>query len=143
MTQIVEPGPTTAPSLPLPKTDVLADHGKGVSCYPDIQPPFVLANEEGRRRHRSEDPDSLGAVSAKALGGARRERNDTAPSVLGMPDMQEGRIEIDIRIVESASSVLDRAVLDAIAEWQYEPAEKDGVKVRVQMRFRQKFTLGS
>ena len=55
---------------------------------------------------------------------------------------EEG-IPIDIRIVESASSVLDRAVLDAIAEWQYEPAEKDGVKVRVQMRFRQKFTLGS
>ncbi len=55
---------------------------------------------------------------------------------------EEG-IPIDIRIVESASPVLDKAVLDAITDWRYEPAEKDGVKVRVQMRFRQKFSLGS
>ena len=55
---------------------------------------------------------------------------------------EEG-IPIDIRIVESASSVLDKAVLDAITDWRYEPAEKDGVKVRVQMRFRQKFSIGS
>ena len=55
---------------------------------------------------------------------------------------EEG-IPIDIRIVESASPVLDKAVLDAIIDWRYEPAEKDGVKVRVQMRFRQKFSLGS
>jgi TonB family protein len=55
---------------------------------------------------------------------------------------EEG-IPIDIRIVESASPVLDKAVLDAITEWRYEPAETDGVKVRVHMRFRQKFSLGS
>ena len=69
---------------------------------PDTQPPLVLADEE-RRRRNTENPVPFGAVGAEAFGGARRNRNDAAPSVLGMLDVQDGRVEIDIRIVEPDS----------------------------------------
>jgi len=37
----------------------------------------------------------------------------------------------DLRIVESASDLLDRAVIDAVRRWRYEPARKSGVNVKV------------
>jgi protein TonB len=46
---------------------------------------------------------------------------------------------IEPRVVESAGEVLDQAVLDAVNEWRFEPAQKDGVKVRVRYRYRQEF----
>jgi TonB family protein len=38
---------------------------------------------------------------------------------------------IDCEVVESAGDVLDQAVLRAIRRWRFEPATKDGVRVRV------------
>jgi len=38
---------------------------------------------------------------------------------------------IDCEVVESAGDVLDQAVLRTIRRWRFEPAMKDGVKVRV------------
>jgi TonB family protein len=46
---------------------------------------------------------------------------------------------VDPRIVESAGEVLDEAFLEAVRGWRYEPAEKNGVKVRVRIRERQTF----
>ncbi len=46
---------------------------------------------------------------------------------------------IEPRVVESAGELLDQAVIDAIASWKFEPAQKDGVKVRVRYRYRQEF----
>lgn len=46
---------------------------------------------------------------------------------------------IESRVVESAGELLDQAVLDAIHAWKFEPAQKDGVKVRVRYRYRQEF----
>ena len=37
----------------------------------------------------------------------------------------------DLRVVESAGEILDRAVVDAVRKWRYEPAMKRGVKVKV------------
>jgi serine/threonine-protein kinase len=45
----------------------------------------------------------------------------------------------DLRVVESAGEILDRAVIDAVRRWRYEPAEKNGIKVRVHWRTRQRF----
>ncbi len=50
---------------------------------------------------------------------------------------------IDVTIVESAGAILDAAVLDAIEGWRFEPATKDGVKVRVRWVIRQTFRLKS
>ena len=45
----------------------------------------------------------------------------------------------DIRIEESGGELFDRAVIGTIERWQFEPATKDGVRVKVRMpprRFR-------
>ncbi|HSF14848.1 MAG TPA: TonB family protein [Vicinamibacteria bacterium] len=52
-------------------------------------------------------------------------------------------VPIDIRVVESAGSVLDDAVRESVAKWRFEPAEKNGVKVSVKMRIRHTFRLGT
>jgi TonB family protein len=43
------------------------------------------------------------------------------------------------RVVESAGEVLDEALLAAVKDWHYEPAEANGVKVRVRIQVRQTF----
>ena len=45
----------------------------------------------------------------------------------------------DLRVVESAGAILDEAVLDAIRTWRFEPARKDGVKVKVPWTVRQTY----
>ncbi|HXV61485.1 MAG TPA: TonB family protein [Vicinamibacteria bacterium] len=52
-------------------------------------------------------------------------------------------IPVDIRVVESAGSVLDDAVRESVAQWRFEPAEKNGVTVSVKMRIRHTFRLGT
>ncbi len=44
-------------------------------------------------------------------------------------------------IEESAGVILDQAVLDAVKGWHFEPARRNGVKVRVRWTVRQKFTF--
>lgn len=45
----------------------------------------------------------------------------------------------EIRVVESAGEILDRAVVAAARTWRYVPAEKNGVKLRVRIQERQRF----
>ena len=45
----------------------------------------------------------------------------------------------DIRILDGAGEVLDRAAVDAVRTWRFTPARKDGRPVRVRMRFHQRF----
>jgi len=49
----------------------------------------------------------------------------------------------ELRVVDSAGDLLDQVVLKAVARWRYEPAQKDGVKVKVRLLVRQSFKLGS
>ena len=49
----------------------------------------------------------------------------------------------EVTILQSAGPILDAAVLDAIEEWRFEPATKNGVKVRVRWLIRQTFKLKS
>jgi TonB family protein len=51
---------------------------------------------------------------------------------------EQGEVQ-NPRIVESAGEVLDQAVLAAVRNWRYTPAEKNGVKVKVRLRVRQHF----
>jgi eukaryotic-like serine/threonine-protein kinase len=48
---------------------------------------------------------------------------------------------IDVTVVESGGEVLNRALVEAVRGWRYEPARKDGVNVRVHWRVRQIFRL--
>jgi TonB family protein len=45
----------------------------------------------------------------------------------------------DLEVTESAGEVLDEAVLRAIRSWRFEPATKDGVKVKVRMLITQTY----
>src|SRR6266540_4609985 len=46
---------------------------------------------------------------------------------------------VDPRVVESAGEILDQALLDAVRHWHYEPADLNGLKVRVRIRESQVF----
>jgi TonB family protein len=45
----------------------------------------------------------------------------------------------DLRVVESAGEILDQAVLEAVRKWRFEPARKNGVKVKVRWQAKQSF----
>jgi TonB family protein len=45
----------------------------------------------------------------------------------------------ELRVVQSAGEILDGAVLAAIRDWRYTPAQKNGVKVRTSVRVEQSF----
>jgi len=46
---------------------------------------------------------------------------------------------VDPKVTESAGKLIDDSVLEAIRTWRYEPAVKQGVKVKVRVRFKQTF----
>jgi eukaryotic-like serine/threonine-protein kinase len=45
----------------------------------------------------------------------------------------------DLRVVESAGEILDRAVVNALRTWRYEPATKGGVKVKVHWSYQHSY----
>jgi protein TonB len=45
----------------------------------------------------------------------------------------------ELQVVESAGPVLDEAVLKAVGAWRFEPARKDGARVKVRWRARQTY----
>jgi TonB family protein len=59
--------------------------------------------------------------------------------LLDMVVSETGRPE-QVRVMESAGSLLDETVLAAVAGWRFEPAERDGVKVAVHWPYRHTFT---
>jgi protein TonB len=51
----------------------------------------------------------------------------------------EGGAARDVRVLESAGAILDEAVVAAVSKWRFEPARKQGIKVRVRWKYRQTF----
>jgi TonB family protein len=49
----------------------------------------------------------------------------------------------DARIVQSAGDILDHALLESVRAWRYEPAQTNGVKVKVRIRESQSFEPGA
>ena len=54
---------------------------------------------------------------------------------------QQGRVTIEFVVIESAGAILDKAVLDSLRKWRYEPAKRNNEPVRVKIRVRQHFKL--
>ena len=46
----------------------------------------------------------------------------------------------NLRVVESAGEILDHAVVDAVREWRYDPARKNGVKVKLRWSYTHRYT---
>jgi TonB family protein len=50
----------------------------------------------------------------------------------------DGGVE-EPRVLESGGAVLDKACLDAVSRWRYEPATKNGARVKVVQTARFRF----
>jgi TonB family protein len=135
------------------RSAVVAQAGETVNLTARLrsQAPAPVRTEAPKPAAREGDLVELGPDDkpAKRISGS-------APSYPPMARKlgQQGRVTVqfilteegvptELEILESAGDVLDRAVLESVAAWRYEPAEKGGVKVRVRMRVRQTFRLGS
>jgi eukaryotic-like serine/threonine-protein kinase len=106
---------------PAPTRTPLAE-GTLVEMGPGIVPP---------RRLRGETP------SYPAEARRRRQEGSVTVSMI----VTETGAPVDIRVVNSAGALLDEAALQAVRTWRFEPARKDGVKVRVRWVATQRFVL--
>jgi len=69
---------------------------------------------------------------------AARERGLKGAVTVDMVITEKGA-PTEITVVESAGEVLNQALVEAVRNWRFEPARKDGVDVRVHWRVRQIF----
>jgi TonB family protein len=53
--------------------------------------------------------------------------------------VDENGVTRDPRILQSAGAVLDEAVIEVVYKLRYEPAAKDGVRVKVRQTYSQTF----
>jgi TonB family protein len=100
--------------------DAEVEPGDLVALTPDVEPPKKLSG----------DPP--------ALPNAGRGLELPAAVLLEFIVDEEGRV-VEPSVLESAGKVLDGASLEAIRSWSYEPASKQGVKVKVRQRARFRF----
>jgi len=97
--------------------------GDLVELGPGVTPPKRISGDTARYPRRAEQARHQGLVVA-----------DMIVTEKGEP--------VDVRIVESAGELLDKAVVDAVKTWRFEAAQKQGVKVRVHWQIRQEFRIG-
>jgi protein TonB len=53
--------------------------------------------------------------------------------------VDENGTPTDLRVVESAGAILDAAVLEGVRAWRFEPARKNGVRVKLRWTARQTY----
>jgi len=97
--------------------------GDVVSAKPGVTPPRRLSGEPAPYPKQARAVAIQGVVTVELTINLR-----------GEPE--------DVKVVESAGDVLDRAVVAAVRTWRYAPAEKNGVKVRMRIQERQRFEGG-
>jgi protein TonB len=103
---------------PTPRTRL----GDLVPLDASVTPPRHASGESPRYPEEARRLRLLGSVTVEAL-------------------VDEYGIPQSVRVVESAGDVLDTTVVDAVRQWRYEPARRDGVPVKVRWRYRHSFVL--
>jgi eukaryotic-like serine/threonine-protein kinase len=111
-----KPSPEPEPTPPPLKEGDLVELGA------DVTPPRKISGETAAYPARAQKSRMQGLVVVEMI-------------------VTETGEPIDLRIVESAGEILDRAVLDAVKTWRFEPARKEGLKVRVLWPVRQRFEI--
>jgi len=71
----------------------------------------------------------------------RLKREERVSVVVRFVVTASGEVE-DVSVVESAGKVVDDVVAAAVRTWKYQPATKQGVRVKVHMMFKQTFLGG-
>ncbi len=103
---------------------------------PDPNRIYALEEVDTKPRRRS------GALPSYPERGAPRLKSGQRVSVLVRFVVTEKGEVRDVEVVESAGAVLDEAVTAAVREWEYEPATKQGTRVKCRTLHRQTFLGG-
>jgi serine/threonine-protein kinase len=106
-----------APAPSAPPTPAPVVEGQLVEMGPGVTPPVRVSGESAAYPPRARK---------LKLGG----------SVLVDLVVDENGLPTDPRVAESAGPILDEAVLTAVRTWRFEPARKDGVRVKVRWQVR-------
>ena len=109
------PEAATPPPTPAPTVE-----GQLVELGPGVTPPVRISGGPASYPRRARQRREYGTVAVELI-------------------VDETGTPRDLRVVESAGAILDETVLDAIRTWRFEPARKDGVKVKVPWTVRQTY----
>jgi serine/threonine-protein kinase len=113
--------PAPASKRPEPKpTPEEVEEGQLVEIGPGVTPPRRIEGFSPR------------------YPNAARERRLEGSVTLSMIVTESGEVT-ELTVTESGGKILDKAVLDAVRDWRFEPARKDGVKVKVPWSIRHTF----
>ena len=111
---VAVPEPTPPPTPPPAVEGQLVEMGPGVTAPRKVKGPSADYPERARRQKLE------GTVAISLL-------------------VDENGVPQDLAVVESAGPVLDEAVLNAVKQWRFEPATKDGVRVKIRWLVRQTY----
>jgi TonB family protein len=106
----------------------LAAEGEALPLTPDVEPPLApgtLVPIDG-----TVSPPRKISGSAPPYPDEARRVNLVGSVKVEMIVDENGQ-PTDLRVVGSAGEILDRAVVNAVRSWRFEPATKAGVKVKV------------
>jgi serine/threonine-protein kinase len=106
--------PTPAPTPPP------AVEGQLVELGPDVTPPVRVEGEPAPYPDAARRRGVRGTITVDMI-------------------VDETGLPTELQVVESAGPILDEAVLEAVRTWRFEPARKDGVRVKVRWRARQTY----
>ena len=153
----LSPGTTAAPLRFV--MSPLAGAGEQPRTEKPAVPPGATARESRPRGAiappRATPPPPLREGDLVALDSVTQPPRRTSGPMPHYPDVarrlrMSGSVLIDmivnergepegIRVLESAGAVLDETVVEAVSSWRFEPAVRDGVKVRVRWPYRHTF----
>ena len=109
-------------------------------------PPPVVVDANAVYENTAHDVDTLarriaGPSASYPEKAPRLERASQVSVSVNFIVNENGEV-VDPKVTESAGKLIDEAVLSAIRTWRYEAAVKQGLKVKVRVRFRQTFRAG-
>jgi len=111
---VAAPEPTPPPTPP-PVVE-----GQLVEIGPGVTPPRKVSGPSAEYPERAKRQKLEGSVAISLL-------------------VDENGVPRDLTVVESAGPVLDEAVMNAVKDWRFEPATKDGVRVKIRWLVRQTY----
>jgi TonB family protein len=113
-------GPTPEAVATPPPTPAPVAEGQLVDLGPDVSPPVRVSGEPAEYPARARHLRQYGTVVVDLI-------------------VDETGVPTELHVVQSAGSILDDTVVKAIRTWRFEPARKDGVKVKVRWTVRQTY----
>jgi serine/threonine-protein kinase len=112
--------PTPEPTATPPPTPAPVVEGELVELGPGVTPPVRISGDSAIYPERARQMKLRGSVLVALI-------------------VDENGRPTDLQVVESAGPILDDVVLKAMRTWRFEPARKDGVRVKVRWQARQTY----